>query len=89
MTRQESEDEMRPAGLHCGEVANKDAISQILPPRENGQEYMHTPCQAGCPSLRSQLSDVPLVGLHTPYMANCPHPINPFLMIMACNKQQI
>ena len=77
MTRQGRENGIKPAGLHCGEVATQDATDQMLLPRENGQECMHTPCQAGCPSLRSQLSDVPLVGLHAPCMANCPHPLNP------------
>ena len=77
MTRQGRENGIKPASLHCGEVATQDATDQMLLPRENGQECMHTPCQAGCPSLRSQLSDVPLVGLHAPCMANCPHPLNP------------
>ena len=73
MTRQGYENEIRAAGLHFGEVANQDTTSQMLPPRENRQECMHTPCQAGCPRLRSQLS-----WTNAPCMANYPHLVNPF-----------
>ena len=77
VTRQECEGATRPAGFHYDEVASQDANSHLLQPREDEKECMHTPCKAGCPSLRFQLSDVPLVGLQTPYMASCSHPVNP------------